>query len=76
MDFTEDQINEIKEAFLHFDKNGDGTICSDELGAVMKSLGQPMTDEEVKSMLAEADSNGNGTIEFAEFLIMFARQNK
>jgi len=35
---TEERINEFKEAFTLFDKDGDGTITK-ELGTVIRSLG-------------------------------------
>jgi len=35
---TEEQIAEFKEAFSLFDKDGDGTITTKELGTVMRSL--------------------------------------
>ena len=34
---TEEQIAEFKEAFSLFDKDGDGTITTKELGTVMRS---------------------------------------
>jgi len=40
---TEEQIAEFKEAFSLFDKDGDGTITTKELGTVMRSLGQNPT---------------------------------
>lgn len=33
-------ISEFKEAFMLFDKDEDGIICSSDLGIVMRSLGQ------------------------------------
>ena len=39
-ELTEEQIEEFKEAFMLFDKDGDGTITTIELGTVMRSLGQ------------------------------------
>ena len=37
---TDEQIAEFREAFLVFDKDGDGTITTKELGTVMRNLGQ------------------------------------
>ena len=65
---SEEQIEEFKEAFSVFDKDGDGTITLDELSIVMKSLGRNATREELKAMIAEVDDDGSGEIEFEEFL--------
>ncbi|KAK1793083.1 hypothetical protein P4O66_011492 [Electrophorus voltai] len=73
---TEEQIAEFKEAFSLFDKDGDGTITTKELGTVMRSLGQNPTDAELQDMINEVDADGNGTIDFPEFLTMMARKMK
>nr|ACM09117.1 Calmodulin [Salmo salar] len=67
---TEEQIAEFKEAFSLFDKDGDGTITTKELGTVMRSLGQNPTEAELQDMINEVDADGNGTIDFPEFLTM------
>ena len=41
-------ISEFKEAFSLFDKDGDGTITTKELGTVMRSLGQNPTEAELQ----------------------------
>jgi len=65
---TEEQIAEFKEAFQIFDKDGDGSITTKELGTVMRSLGQTPSEETLKQMIKEVDVDGSGTIDFIEFL--------
>nr|UPU99502.1 jGCaMP8s [synthetic construct] len=73
---TEEQIAEYKEAFSLFDKDGDGTITTKELGTVMRSLGHNPTEAELQDMINEVDADGDGTIDFPEFLTMMARKMK
>lgn len=56
--------------------DGDGTITTKELGTVMRSLGQNPTEAELQDMVNEVDADGNGTIDFPEFLTMMARKMK
>ena len=49
---------EFKEAFSLFDKDGDGTITTKELGTVMRSLGQNPTEMELQDMINEVDADG------------------
>lgn len=51
-------IAEFREAFRLFDKDGDGTITKEELGRVMRSLGQFARAEELRTMLQEIDIDG------------------
>ncbi|GFS05793.1 calmodulin [Elysia marginata] len=67
-------LPEFKEAFSLFDKDNDGTITTKELGTVMRSLGQNPTEAELQDMINEVDVDGNGTIDFAEFLTMMSRK--
>ena len=68
-----------------------GTISTKELGTVMKSLGQKPTQAELNDMINEVtiededdtnppshqvDSDGNGEIDFDEFLSMMAKKLK
>ncbi|CAJ2631497.1 unnamed protein product [Trifolium pratense] len=72
----EEQISEFLEDFSHLDKNGDGCITIEELGTAMRSLGENPTLEELQIMVNEVDTDGNGTIEFGEFLNFMARKMK
>ena len=59
---TEEQIAEFKEAFSLFDKDGDGTITTKELGTVMRSLGQNPTEAELQDMINEVDADGKNRL--------------
>ncbi|XP_061340404.1 calmodulin-like [Gastrolobium bilobum] len=72
----EEQIGEFLEAFCLFDKDGDGCITIEELGTAIRSLDENPTVEELQIMMNEGDMNGNGTIEFGEFLNLMARKMK
>lgn len=41
-----------------FDKDGDGTITTKELGTVMRSLGQNPSSQELEDMVNEVDVDG------------------
>jgi calmodulin len=64
----------LAEAFSLFDKDGDGSITTKELGTVMRSLGQTPTEAGLQEMIKEVDANGDGTIDFPEFLNLMAKK--
>jgi len=59
---------EITEAFKVFDRDGGGSIESAELLHVLSSMGDTMTQEEAEGMIAEADKDGDGAVDYAEFV--------
>jgi len=70
---TSSQLEEFKEHFEMFDRDGDGTITTNELGTVMKNLGQNPSQDELKQMISEVDEDGTGDIDFDEFCTLMAR---
>lgn len=45
LQLTPEEIDEFREAFMMFDKDGNGTISTKELGIAMRSLGQNPTEQ-------------------------------
>lgn len=70
IDLTEEQKQEIREAFDLFDADGTGTIDAKELKVAMRALGFEPKKEEIKKMIADIDKEGTGTIDFNDFLTM------
>merc|ERR1711934_424467 len=67
---SDEQLEEIREAFGLFDGDASGAIDVRELKAAMRALGFEVKNEELKKMVADVDSGGSGQIEFGEFLEM------
>lgn len=57
-----------------FDQDGDGTLTIEELGTVMKSLGQESNEVEIREMIKCVDTTNSGTLDFPEFLTMMTRK--
>jgi centrin-1 len=67
-ELTEEQRQEIKEAFDLFDSEGTGAIDAKELKVAMRALGFEPKKEEVRRILQEIDKNGDGVIKFEDFM--------
>lgn len=67
---------QLRKAFKVFDKNGDGLISAKELKEVMMNLGEKMSEDEVIDMIAEADLDGDGVIDYEEFIVMMTQDSK
>lgn len=59
-----------------FDKDGDGTITTKELGTVMRSLGQNPTEAELQDMINEVDADGKQNLEVFKVFINFIKAIK
>ncbi|KAF4693146.1 Caltractin ICL1e [Perkinsus olseni] len=65
---TEDEIDEIREAFNLFDTDGSGTIDPKELKAAMQSLGFESKNPTIYQMIADLEKESNSAVDFEEFL--------
>ena len=59
---------DVLNAFKVFDKEGNGLISVTELRHIMTTLGEQLTEEEIDDMLKEADNDGDGYINYEEFI--------
>ncbi|OEH74326.1 centrin-1-like isoform x1 [Cyclospora cayetanensis] len=73
-ELTEEQKQEIRDAFDLFDTDGSGCIDAKELKVAMRALGFEPKREEIRKLIAAADADGTGTIEFSEFLSMMTQK--
>ena len=58
---------EIRQSFDLFDLDGNGYITKFELTHVMASLGEELTEQEIDEMMSDADTDGDGQVNFEEF---------
>ena len=64
----DEQLEELREAFLTFDQNQNGFITKEELIDTLLQLGDPIDQEVLDAMVAEADKDGDGEIDYGEFI--------
>ena len=73
---SEEKLVELRCAFDLFDNDNDGKIDIAELGKAIQKMGQKLTEDDLKEMIKEVDSDYNGTIEFSEFVQLMESKMK
>jgi len=72
---SHEQVAEMKEVFMLFDRDEDGVLSFQELQVVMKSMGQRPSEEELLEKVREVSEDYiYDTLEFNEFLQLMAKQ--
>ncbi|XP_026479425.1 caltractin-like [Ctenocephalides felis] len=71
---SEEQKNDLKQAFELFDKHGIGTIELRDLKVAIRALGYEPTNEEMMKMTAEVEKDGTGKLDFPEFQELLKRK--
>ena len=61
--------NKLQTAFKMFDKDGGGSISTDEIKQVL-SFGQNLDEKVIAEIIKQVDANGDGEISFEEFAEM------
>ncbi|KAF9793202.1 calmodulin-like protein [Thelephora terrestris] len=68
--FHDPTRDESREVFEMFDKDGSGNISVSELKEAFRNLGEKLSDDQLDAILREADLDGDGLIDYEEFLSM------
>jgi len=61
----------LLETFQFYDADGSGAIDVEELKAMMATLGHDLSDEQLSIMINDVDKDGNGLIDYREFVALF-----
>merc|ERR1711990_419291 len=68
-----DGKDEMLKGFKQFDDDSTGKISFKNFKRVAKELGETLSDPELQEILAEADTDGDGEINEAEFLAVMVK---
>uniref|UniRef100_V9LHH8 Calcium-binding protein 4-like protein n=1 Tax=Callorhinchus milii TaxID=7868 RepID=V9LHH8_CALMI len=66
-------VRELRFAFKELDTDRDGQISTAELNVAIKEImGETLQPEEVQEVLSDIDLNGDGHVDFDEFVMMLS----
>ncbi|CAK8564378.1 unnamed protein product [Lathyrus sativus] len=65
---SEEEIKGLKAMFANMDTDGSGTITYEELKTGLARIGSRLSETEVKQLMEAADVDGNGSIDYLEFI--------
>ena len=75
-DLALNKEKEYKNIFEMHDSNKDGNVNSIELANILKSININISDEEIKEIMREIELEGNGEINYDEFISILNRREK
>ena len=61
-------VDQMRLAFRYFDKGGVGTVTTNQFVEMFATMGEQSSPEEIDEMLAFADPDGTGCIDYVSFL--------
>ncbi|PKA61492.1 Calcium-dependent protein kinase 3 [Apostasia shenzhenica] len=73
---SEEEIAGLVEMFKSIDIDNSGTITFDELKDGLTKLGSKLSESEVRQLMEAADVDGNGTIDYVEFVTATMHMNR
>ena len=74
-DLDPEELEEWRTIFNLFDVDGDESITCQELGVVLRSMGQNPSDQELKEMIDDMDEDGSGTVDFEVCVLICSLRN-
>ncbi|MCO5600236.1 hypothetical protein L7F22_054346 [Adiantum nelumboides] len=73
---SEEEIMGLKQMFKNMDTDSSGTITFEELKIGLAKQGSKLAEHEVRQLMDAADVDGNGTIDYLEFITATVHMNK
>ncbi|KAL5578846.1 hypothetical protein UlMin_011288 [Ulmus minor] len=73
---SEEEIKGLKTMFTNMDTDKSGTITYEELKTGLARIGSQLSEAEVKQLMDAADVDGNGTIDYIEFISATMHRHK
>ena len=65
---SDEQCDEVKEAFEYFDYNKDGRISMEEFKYILNKLGEEFNEKEIKEIFDTMDADEDGYLDYNEFI--------
>jgi len=76
LDVPEDKLEEYRESFNYYDRDGDGRISYNELKGMLNQLGKTSVVNRVSEIIKELDQNNDGLITFDEYVTIVEEHEK
>jgi calcium-dependent protein kinase len=73
---TQQELNHLAEQFKQFDKDGSGALSPDEVKLALREVqGVDYNEQEIQEIIKKIDIDGDGEINYSEFLMASLNQN-
>ena len=64
----DDEEDQVLRAFKSFDRDGNGYLSNAEFRYILTQLGEKFTNSEVDTLFKECDLDGDGKLDYEEFI--------
>ena len=71
---AKEEIESLRKAFDFLDEDGSGTIEPEEIAGKLAKFGLHLTGDEINDIMADLDENGDGVMDFSEFVTLMDRR--